>query len=226
MKRKILLVILCSLAFTGFAQTSLEDYFNLCIEFGAPLEVVELFQPFRTYKGENNGSVSYVAREDFSLLRDKPFSEYQIWYTIDKTEGLYQSTLILRGDKPILQNTLTNYLRRFSSQFGEPVYTNLDNGSLLIFWYDEISFTVKARLILDVVNAYKFISITFCSPHKRHAQLLKTLYNMTPDGEAEPLKIPVEVKETDTVKEEDSSDDVSEDSETEAAEPDSETSEE
>ena len=188
MKRIITLFLLCSLPFIVFAQTNLEEYFNLCLEFGAPLAVVELFQPFRTYKGENNGSVSYVVREDFNLIKGSPYSEYQIWYTIDKEHGLYQSTLIVRGDKPVLQNALTSYLKKFSALYGEPVYTNLDNGSLLIFWYDETRFTIKARLILDIVNAYKFVSITFCSPLSRHEQLLKTLYNGTPEEENENRK--------------------------------------
>ena len=146
--------------------------------------MVELFQPFRTYKGENNGSISYVVKEDNSLLKDTPYSEYQIWYTVDKEQGLYQSSLIIRGDKPVLQNILTNYLRIFSEQYGEPVYTNLANGSLLIFWYNETTFTVKARLILDIVNSYKFVSITFCSPILKHTNLLKTLYNGTVEENA------------------------------------------
>ena len=179
MKRYIAFFLLLSLAAAGFAQTNLEEYFNLCLEFGAPQEIVELYQPFRTYKGENNGSVSYVVREDNALLRDKPYSEYQIWYTIDKELGLYQSSLIVRGDKPVLQNILTVYLSRFNALYGEPVYTNLDNGSLLIFWYSETTFTVKARLLLDVVNSYKFVSITFCSPQLKHTNLLRTLYNGT-----------------------------------------------
>jgi len=166
----------------SYAQTDLENYFNLCLEFGAPQEVVQLYQPFRTYKSENNGSISYVAQEDNSLIKDKPYSEYQIWYTIDKDQGLYQSTLIIRGDKPLLQGILTGYLKKFNDSYGEPVYTNLDNGSLLIFWYNETTFTVKARLLLDIANSYKFISITFCSPLARHINLLKTLYNGTPDS--------------------------------------------
>ena len=185
MKLKIVLVILCFPALAATAQTDLEKYFNLCLEFGAPLEVVELFQSFRTYKGENNGSVSYVVKEDNSLLRDKPYSEYQIWYTIDKELGLYQSTLLVRGDRPVLQNILTGYLRKFNELHGEPVYTNLDNGSLLIFWYNEGTFTVKARLILDTVNSYKYVSITHCSPQPRHTQLLRTLYNGTDEEEPE-----------------------------------------
>jgi len=181
MKRKLLLFILCFSALAAGADTKLERYFNLCLEFGAPQEVVELFQSFRTYKGENNGSISYVVREDNSLLKDTPYTEYQIWYTIDKEQGLYQSSLIVRGDKPALQNILTGYLRKFNKMHGEPVYTNLDNGSLLIFWYSETTFTVKARLILDIVNSYKYVSITYCSPQMRHTHLLKTLYNGTPD---------------------------------------------
>ena len=181
------LFFLCFLAFAAYAQTNtnLEEYFNLCLEFGAPLEVVQLFQSFRTYKGENNGSISYVVREDNSLLRDKPYSEYQIWYTIDKEQGLYQSSLIVRGDRPVLQNILTGYLQKFNRDFGEPVYTNLENGSLLVFWYNETTFTVKARLILDVVNSYKFVSITYCSPLMKHTNLLKTLYNGTAEDEPE-----------------------------------------
>jgi len=181
--RKLVLFLLCFPVFAAYGQTDLENYFNVCLEFGAPREVVELFQSFRTYKGENNGSTSYVVREDNSLIKDKPYSEYQIWYTIDKELGLYQSSLIVRGDKPALQNILTSYLRKFNEQYGEPVYTNLDNGSLLIFWYNETTFTVKARLILDIVNSYKFVSITFCSPLKKHTNLLKTLYNGTTEGD-------------------------------------------
>ena len=183
MKRIIALLFLCSRVFSAYAQTNLEEYFNLCLEFGAPMEVVELFQTFRTYKGENNGSISYVVKEDNSLLKDKPYSEYQIWYTIDKELGLYQSSLIVRGDKPVLQNILTGYLRKFSELYGEPVYTRLENGSLLIFWYSEDTFTVKARLILDIENAYKFVSITYCSPLPKHTQLLRTLYNASPEDE-------------------------------------------
>jgi len=182
----IVLFFLFSLAFASYAQTNLEEQFNLCLEFGAPQEVVELFQSFRTYKGEVNGTISYVAREDNSLLRDKPYSEYQIWYTIDKELGLYQSTLIIRADTPILQNILTGYLRKFNQMQGEPVYTHLDNGSLLIFWYNEETFTVKARLILDIINSYKFVSITHCSPMAKHTNLLRTLYYGTPEDEARP----------------------------------------
>jgi len=120
-----------------------------------------------------------VVKEDNSLLKDTPYSEYQIWYTIDKEQGLYQSSLIVRGDKPVLQNILTGYLRKFNGQYGEPVYTSLDNGSFLIFWYNETTFTVKARLILDITNSYKFVSITYCSPLLKHTNLLKTLYNGT-----------------------------------------------
>ena len=191
MKRKAALLFLCFLVFTGYAQTNLEEYFNLCLEFGAPLDVVQLFQPFRTYKGENNSSISYVVREDNSLLKDKPYSEYQIWYTIDKEQGLYQSSLIIRGDKPVLQNILTGYLHKFSQLHGEPVYTNLNNGSLLIFWYSETTFAVKARLILDIVNSYKFVSITFCSPLMKHTHLLRTLYNGTVEAETVD-KLPLE----------------------------------
>jgi len=164
-------------AFLAYAQTDLEQHFNLCLEFGAPQEIVELYQTFRTYKGENNGSISWVVKEDYALLKNLPYSEYQIWYTIDRDQGLYQSTLIVRGDKPVLQNILTAYLRKFSESFGEPVYTRLENESLLIFWYNETTYTVKARLLLDVNNPYKFVSITYCSPLIKHTHLLKTLYN-------------------------------------------------
>ena len=183
MKRKMALLFLCFPVFAAYAETSLEEHFNLCMEFGAPMEVVELFQPFRTYKGEDNGSVSYVVREDNSLLKNQPYSEYQIWYTIDKELGLYQASLILRGDRPALQHILTAYLHRFTEQYGEPVYTHLNNGSLLIFWYNETTFTVKARLILDIENSYKFMSITYCSPQMRHTHLLKTLYHGTDEDE-------------------------------------------
>jgi hypothetical protein len=176
MKRIPAAIFLYLLTFALHAQTDLERHFNLCLEFGAPMEVVELYQSFRTYKGETNGTVSYVAKEDNSLLRDKPFSEYQIWYTIDKDHGLYQSSLLLRGDKPALQQVLTEYLHKFTGLYGEPVYTNLSNGSLLIFWYNEATWTVEARLILDIVNPYKFVSITYCSPQMKHTYLLKTLY--------------------------------------------------
>ena len=184
MKRNITLLLLCFLAFDSYAQTNLEEHFNLCLEFGAPQEVVELFQSFRTYKGEVNGTISYVVREDNSLLRDRPYSEYQIWYTIDKEQGLYQSSLIIRADRPELQNILTSYLRKFNEMHGDPVYTHLDNGSLLIFWYSEDTFTVKARLILDIVNSYKFVSITYCSPLAKHTNLLRTLYYGTPEDES------------------------------------------
>ena len=202
MKRKIALLFLCSIVFPSYAQTNLEEHFNLCLEFGAPQEVVELFQSFRTYKGEVNDTISYVVREDNSLLRDTPYSEYQIWYTIDKEQGLYQSSLIVRADRPILQNILTSYLRKFNELHGEPVYTHLDNGSLLIFWYSEETFTVKARLILDVENSYKFVSVTYCSPLARHTNLLRTLYYGTPEdestaeAEAKTQQPPVEVIET------------------------------
>ena len=181
MKQKVLLIALCFLSVASFAQANLEDHFNLCLEFGAPQEVVELYQSFRTYKGEVNGTTSYVVREDNSLLRDKPYSEYQIWYTIDKELGLYQSTLIIRAERPLLQNILTGYLRKFYALYGEPVYTNLDNGSLLVFWYEEEPFAVKARLILDVLNSYKFVSITYCSPLAKHVNLLRTLYYGEPE---------------------------------------------
>jgi hypothetical protein len=188
----------------------LEKYFNLCLEFGAPQEVVELFQPFRTYKGEVNGTISYVVREDNSLLRDKPYSEYQIWYTIDRELGLYQSSLIIRGDRPILQNILTGYLRELNELHGEPVYTHLDNGSLLMFWYNEDTFTVKARLILDIVNSYKFVSITHCSPLARHNRLLRTLYYGSPEDEGmdepEPQPLPVMASETPAVVPDDEAD--------------------
>ena len=177
MKKMMIWVSIMTVASSVFAQTDLEEYFNLCLEFGAPLEIVQLYQPFRTYKGENNGSISYIVREDNSLLKDKPYSEYQIWYTIDKDLGLYQSSLIIRGDKPVLQNVLTNYLKKFNALHGEPVYTNLDNGCLLVFWYNENNLTVKARLMLDIVNSYKFVSITFCSTRADHTRLLRTLYN-------------------------------------------------
>ena len=179
MKQKMTLFFLCFPALALSAQTNLEEYFNLCLEFGAPQEVVELFQPFRTYKGEVNGTVSYVVKEDNSLLKNTPYSEYQIWYTIDKEQGLYQSTLILRGDKPVLQSIFTTYLHKFSNLHGEPVYTRLDNGSQLVFWYNETTYTVKARLILDIINSYKFVSITYCSPQLKHTNLLKTLYHGT-----------------------------------------------
>jgi len=181
MAKKLILLCIIFLPFAVNAQENLEGVFNLCLQFGAPLEVVQLYQPFRTYKGENNGSISYVAREDNSLIKNTPYSEYQIWYTIDKDMGLYQSSLIIRGDKPALQSILTSYLKKFNERFGEAVYTNLDNGSLLIFWYDDATFTVKARLLLDIVNSYKFVSITFCSPLAKHTKLLKTLYNGTPE---------------------------------------------
>ena len=185
MKKITALFFLCFQALAGYAETTLEEHFNLCLEFGAPQEVVQFFQPFRTYKEEDNGSISYVAKEDNSLLTNIPYSEYQIWYTIDKEQGLYQSTLILRGDSPALQSILTGYLRKFSELYGEPVYTHLDNGSLLIFWYSETTFTVKARLILDIVNSYKFVSITYCSPQMKHIHLLKTLYHGTVEDETE-----------------------------------------
>ena len=176
MKLKMVLFFLCFPAL-AYTQTNLESHFNLCLEFGAPTEVVRLYQDFITYKGENNGTISHVAKKDYSLIKDKPYSEYQIWYTIDKELGLYQSTLILRGDKPVLQQILTSYLKKFSDLHGEPVYTQLENGSLLVFWYNETTFTVKARLILDVVNSYKFVSVTYCSPQMKHTHLLRTLYN-------------------------------------------------
>ena len=179
MKKSALLLLLFFPAFLVYAQTDLEQHFNLCLEFGAPQEIVELYQTFRTYKGENNGSISWVIKEDNTLLKNLPYSEYQIWYTIDKDQGLYQSTLIVRGDKPVLQNILTAYLRKFSESYGEPVYTRLENESLLIFWYNETTYTVKARLLLDVNNPYKFVSITYCSPLMKHTYLLKTLYNST-----------------------------------------------
>ena len=198
MKKKILLLFLFSLAIASYAQTNLEEHFNLCLEFGAPQEVVELFQPFRTYKGEVNGTVSHVVREDNSLLRDKPYSEYQIWYTIDKNLGLYQSSLIVRAERPVLQNILTGYLRKFSELHGEPVYTHLDNGSLLIFWYSEDTLTVKARLILDILNSYKFVSVTYCSPLAKHTNLLRTLYYGTPEHEATSEKQPPSSAEAET----------------------------
>ena len=175
--KKTILIILLFPAVLAYGQADLEEFFNLCLEFGAPKEVVQLFQPFRTHRAEHNGSITYVAQEDNSLLREEPFSEYQIWYTIDEVLGLYQSTLLIRGENPVLQNTVTSYLRRFSQIYGEPVYTNLDNGSILIFWFDEDTFTVQARLILDIINDFRFASITFCSPMARHVGLLTSLYN-------------------------------------------------
>ena len=189
MKKIFAFLLFLTSAFLAFSQVNLEEYFNLCLEFGAPQEIVQLYQPFRTYKGENNGSISYVIREDNSLLKDKPYSEYQIWYTIDKDLGLYQSSLIVRGDKPVLQNILTNYLRKFNALHGEPVYTNLENGCLLIFWYNDNNLTVKARLMLDIVNSYKFVSITFCSPRAIHSNLLRTLYNGNIDDESENIPV-------------------------------------
>ena len=186
-KQKLALFLLFFPLLALNAETNLEEHFNLCLEFGAPLEVVRLFQPFRAYKEENNGSISHVAKEDDSLLMGTPYSEYQIWYTIDEKEGLYQSTLVVRGDRSVLQNILTGYLRKFSELHGEPVYTTLDNGSLLIFWYNETTFTVKARLILDIVNSYRFVSITHCSPQTKHTHLLKTLYNGTDDEATDDL---------------------------------------
>jgi hypothetical protein len=85
----------------------------------------------------------------------------------------------VHGEKPVLQNILTGYLRKFSELYGEPVYSSLDDGSLLIFWYNEETLTVKARLILDIVNSYRFVSITHCSPQQKHTHLLRTLYNGT-----------------------------------------------
>jgi len=167
------------------SRTDMEDYFNLCLEFGAPMEVVQLFQPFRTYKAELNGTISYVVKEDNSLLLQRNYSEYQIWYTIDKDLGLYQSSLFIRGDNSELQRIFTSYLRKFSQIYGEPVYTYLDNGSILIFWYNEDTYTVRARLLLDIVNPYNYISITYCSPQDRHVRLLTTLYSGTPEDENE-----------------------------------------
>jgi hypothetical protein len=181
--KKTVLIILLFPVFLGYGQTDLEEYFNLCLEFGAPMEVVQLFQPFRTYKPELNGTISYVVREDNSLLHERNYSEYQIWYTIDQDLGLYQSTLFIRGENSVLQHFLTSYLRKFSQAYGEPVYTNLDNGSLLIFWFNETTYTVRARLLLDIVNPYKFVSITYCSPLERHMRLLTTLYSGTPEDE-------------------------------------------
>ena len=176
----MLLFFLC-FPLVVYAQTNLEEYFNLCLEFGAPREVVQVFQPFRAFMEESNGTNTYVAREDNSLLENTPYSEYQIWYTIDEEQGLYQSSLLVRGEGQALQNILTGYLRRFNQAFGEPEYTRLENGSLLIFWYDETTFTVKARLILDIVNPYQFVSIAFCSPQERHSQLIRTLYSEVED---------------------------------------------
>ena len=183
MKKTIPVIFLLFAAASLQAQTSLEDHFNLCLEFGAPSEVVQLFQPFRTYKAETNGTVSFVTREDQSLLNDTPYTEYQIWYTIDQVQGLYQSSLIVRSERLTLQNIFTSYLRKFSSLYGEPVYTNLSNGSLLVFWFDEEEFTVKARLVLDIVNSYRYISITYCSPLPRHSRLLSSLYNGASDDD-------------------------------------------
>jgi hypothetical protein len=183
--KKMVPLLVFFLAATAYAQTDLEDQFNLCLAFGAPEEVVQLFQPFRTYKAETNGTISYVTKEDENALKDSPYSEYQIWYTIDKEEGLYQSSLYIRGENAVLQNIFTSYLKKFSGLYGEPVYTNLDNNDVLVFWYNEETFIVKARLLLDIVNSYKFVSITFCSPYARHAPLLKTLYNGNGEDEIE-----------------------------------------
>jgi hypothetical protein len=184
MKKTVLLVLLFPAilsygqeAISQQSQTELEDHFNLCLEFGAPMEVVQLFQTFRTYKAELNGTISYVVKEDNSLLLKTSYSEYQIWYTIDKDLGLYQSSLFICGENSKLQQILTSYLRKFSRLYGDPVYTNLDNGSLLIFWYNESTYTLKARLLLDIVNPYKYISITYCSPQDRYTRLLSSLYN-------------------------------------------------
>ena len=166
-----------------YGQTDLEEYFNLCLEFGAPMEVVQLYQPFRASRPEINGAVSYIAKEDDTLLEERHYSDYQIWYAIDKELGLYQSSLFVRGDNAALQHILTSYLRKFSEMYGEPVYSNLANGSILIFWFDESSFTVKARLILDIANDYRFVSITHCSPLERHTQLLAALYSGPPEDE-------------------------------------------
>ena len=174
--KKILLFVLLFPAVLAYSQTDLEEVFNLCLEFGAPREVVQLFQPFRTNRTELNGSITYVAQEDNTLLHELPFTEYQIWYTIDRVLGLYQSTLLLRGDNTTLRNVLTSYLVLFSRNYGEPVYINLDNGSILIFWYNEDTYTVQARLVLDIVNDYRFVSITHCSPLERHEGLLASLY--------------------------------------------------
>ena len=183
LKRKLILLLLCFPILALSAETNLEDHFNLCLEFGAPIEVVRLYHPLQTYlqtyKEETNSSISYVMWEDRSLLQDSPYTEYQIWYTIDQEHGLYQSSLVIRADKAILQNILTGYLRKFSELYGVPVYTNLDNGCLLIFWYDEDSFTVKARLILDIINSHDFVSIAHCSPMPVHAPLLRSLYNFS-----------------------------------------------
>ena len=177
MKWKLVLVFLFFSLFALYAETNLEEHFNLCLEFGAPSEVVQLYQSFRAHKEENNGSISYIATEDNFLLRNLPYQEYQIWYTIDKELGLYQSSLIIRGERNVLQNIFTVHLRKFSELYGEPVYTTLENGSLLIFWYSETTYTVKARLILDTADSYKFVSIAHCSPQMRHTHLLRSLYN-------------------------------------------------
>ena len=181
MKRNVALLLLCFAVLNAYAQTDLERHFNLCLAFGAPLEVVELYQAFRVHLEENNGAVSYIAQEDTFLLKDKPYTEYQIWYTVDDVLGLYQSTLIVRGTRQVLQNTFTAYFTKFYDLYGEPVYSHLDNGSLLVFWYSEETFTVRARLILDIVNAYRYISITHCSAMPMHINLLRILYNGTID---------------------------------------------
>ena len=198
MKRfKAILFLLFFPVFLGYSQTNLEEYFNLCLEFGAPREVVQLFQAFRAQKGEINGTVSWVAYEDRTLLEDKPYSEYQIWYTIDDEMGLYQTSLIIRGEVPALQSILTTYLRRFTALYGEPVYAHLENGSILIFWYDDDTLILNARLILDIVNPYKYVSITYCSPQVKHANLLETLYSAVEEeppeeGEESPDEEPSE----------------------------------
>jgi hypothetical protein len=198
--RKTILIILLFPVILSYGQgtvhssTDLEDYFNLCLEFGAPMEVVRLFQPFRTEKLEQNNTVSYVVYEDNSLLHQRHYSEYQIWYVIDKDLGLYQSTLFVWGENSVLQPILTSYLRRFSQTYGDPVYINLDNGSILILWYSAETYTVKARLVLDIVNPYKFVSITYCSPQAQHIPLLTSLYELP----KEILEIVEDVDESET----------------------------
>ena len=199
MKKKLVLTILIFAKVLCFGQTDLEEYFDLCLEFGAPVDVVELFQPFRAYKAELNGTISYVTQEDVSLLRGRNYSEYQIWYTVDEVLGLYQTTLIVRGESADLQHIFTSYLRKFDDSFDkDPVYTHLDNGSVLVFWYDQLSYVVEARLILDIHNEYKFVSITYCSPFERHKDLLITLYNGTPDDDVHSIGPPVLVDATES----------------------------
>ena len=195
--KKTVLIFLLFPAILSYGQADLEEFFNLSLEFGAPREVIQLFQPFRTHRTEPNGGITYVAQEDHSLLHGRPFSEYQIWYTIDEDLGLYQSTLLLRGENSVLQNVLTSYLRKFSRLYGEPVYNILDNGSFLIFWFDESNFTVQARLILDVASDFRFVSVTFCSPLTRHIPLLASLYSGFLDYEEPSSPEPESLEEDD-----------------------------